>query len=153
VISPILASKMGYGQASTGNLLGIDALTRNPDRLVPDVVPADQNFLMWDLARQVVPGPRTFCQLESGVQRDFALASIIMAGGEDADQTEEADAPSSSPSTPAEKGNSKSADKKRAEPAKPKPRDELPESFLGQAIKIIVMHEVGHSLGLRHNFK
>jgi hypothetical protein len=29
----------------------------------------------------------------------------------------------------------------------------LPEEFVGQAIKHIVMHEVGHSLGLRHNFK
>ena len=36
---------------------------------------------------------------------------------------------------------------------KPHPKDELPEEFLGQAIKSIVMHEVGHSLGLRHNFK
>jgi len=30
---------------------------------------------------------------------------------------------------------------------------ELPEEFIGQAIKSVVMHEVGHSLGLRHNFK
>lgn len=30
---------------------------------------------------------------------------------------------------------------------------ELPEEFLGQALKEVVMHEVGHSLGLRHNFK
>lgn len=29
----------------------------------------------------------------------------------------------------------------------------LPEEFIGQAIKEVVMHEVGHSLGLRHNFK
>ena len=29
----------------------------------------------------------------------------------------------------------------------------LPEEFLGQAIKEVVMHEVGHSLGLRHNFR
>lgn len=29
----------------------------------------------------------------------------------------------------------------------------LPEEFLGQAIKWVAMHEVGHSLGLRHNFK
>ncbi len=29
----------------------------------------------------------------------------------------------------------------------------LPEEFLGQAIKETVMHEVGHVLGLRHNFK
>ena len=31
--------------------------------------------------------------------------------------------------------------------------NKLPEEFLGQAIKEVVMHEVGHSLGLRHNFK
>ncbi|MEK6674705.1 MAG: zinc-dependent metalloprotease [Planctomycetota bacterium] len=30
---------------------------------------------------------------------------------------------------------------------------ELPEEFIGQAIKETVMHEVGHTLGLRHNFK
>ena len=29
----------------------------------------------------------------------------------------------------------------------------LPDEFLGQVIKEVVMHEVGHSLGLRHNFK
>jgi hypothetical protein len=29
----------------------------------------------------------------------------------------------------------------------------LPEELLGQTIKAIVMHEVGHSLGLRHNFR
>ncbi len=29
----------------------------------------------------------------------------------------------------------------------------LPEELLGQAIKEVTMHEVGHSLGLRHNFK
>ncbi len=33
------------------------------------------------------------------------------------------------------------------------PDEKLPEDFLGQTIKEIVMHEVGHSLGLRHNFK
>ena len=30
---------------------------------------------------------------------------------------------------------------------------ELTEEFIGQAIKETVMHEVGHTLGLRHNFK
>ncbi len=29
----------------------------------------------------------------------------------------------------------------------------MPEELIGQAIKEIVMHEVGHTLGLRHNFK
>jgi hypothetical protein len=30
---------------------------------------------------------------------------------------------------------------------------ELPEEFIHQALKEVVMHEVGHTLGLRHNFK
>ncbi|WP_339907465.1 zinc-dependent metalloprotease [Symmachiella dynata] len=32
-------------------------------------------------------------------------------------------------------------------------KGELPEEFIGQALKEVVMHEVGHTLGLRHNFK
>lgn len=30
---------------------------------------------------------------------------------------------------------------------------ELPEEFIGQGLKTLTMHEVGHTLGLRHNFK
>ncbi len=33
------------------------------------------------------------------------------------------------------------------------PGGKVPEEFLGQAVKEVVMHEVGHTLGLRHNFK
>ena len=33
------------------------------------------------------------------------------------------------------------------------PGGKVPEEFIGQAIKEVVMHEVGHTLGLRHNFK
>ena len=40
-----------------------------------------------------------------------------------------------------------------AEAGKADPAGKVPEEFLGQAIKEVVMHEVGHSLGLRHNFK
>ena len=32
-------------------------------------------------------------------------------------------------------------------------RGELPEEYLKEALKEVVMHEVGHTLGLRHNFK
>ena len=32
-------------------------------------------------------------------------------------------------------------------------RGELPEEYLRDALKEVVMHEVGHTLGLRHNFK
>ncbi len=40
-----------------------------------------------------------------------------------------------------------------ASDGKASPDEKLPDEFLGQTIKEIVMHEVGHSLGLRHNFK
>ena len=33
------------------------------------------------------------------------------------------------------------------------PGGKVPEKYIGQAIKEVVMHEVGHTLGLRHNFK
>jgi hypothetical protein len=34
-----------------------------------------------------------------------------------------------------------------------KPGEKVPDELIGQAIKETVMHEVGHTLGLRHNFK
>jgi hypothetical protein len=34
-----------------------------------------------------------------------------------------------------------------------KPGDKLPDELIQQAIKEMTMHEVGHTLGLRHNFK
>lgn len=34
-----------------------------------------------------------------------------------------------------------------------KPGDKVPEELIQQAIKEVTMHEVGHTLGLRHNFK
>ena len=30
---------------------------------------------------------------------------------------------------------------------------ELPEAFIGEALKALTMHEIGHTLGIRHNFK
>jgi len=38
-------------------------------------------------------------------------------------------------------------------PGKPDAPAEYPEEFIGQVVKEVVMHEVGHTLGLRHNFK
>jgi hypothetical protein len=32
-------------------------------------------------------------------------------------------------------------------------REELTRDYIGQALKALVMHEVGHTLGLRHNFR
>ncbi len=133
VISPILAAKMGYGLPQVRALLGIEALDKNTGQMVPEVVPADQNFLTWQLARNFVRGSRGFCQYQSGCQHDFALAAIALA----------------EPQPAIKPGSAKASEKVEKKPRK----DELPEEFVGQAIKEIVMHEVGHSLGLRHNFK
>ena len=40
----------------------------------------------------------------------------------------------------------------QAAPSKKK-ADEFPEEYIGQVLREVVMHEVGHTLGLRHNFK
>jgi len=133
VISPILAAKMRYGQPQTRALLGIETLDKSPNRLVPEVVPATQSPLSWELAKNVAPGTRGFCQFQTGFQQDFGLAAIALADIRG----------------PEKPGGDKDKDKAK----KQQPKDELPEEFLGQAIKHIVMHEVGHSLGLRHNFK
>ena len=137
VISPILASKMGYGLPQSSALLGIDALGKNPARMMPELRPADQDSFVWDVTRNLTRGTRGFCQFHSGFQRDFGLAAIAMADDK----------------APAKPGTDKEKDKDKAAPKKPEPKRELPEEFLGQAIKHVVMHEVGHSLGLRHNFK
>jgi Met-zincin/Domain of unknown function (DUF5117) len=158
VISPILAAKMGYGQPGGRALLGVNALDRSPAQMVPEVVPADQNFLAWQLAKNRALGQRGSCQYQSGLQRDFGLAAIAFAGAGDPVKSDKPgnpfeladpfpdDAPKADAGKP--KDNKDATDKK-----KPEPKTELPEEFLGQAIKEIVMHEVGHSLGLRHNFK
>src|SRR5262249_38297018 len=46
-------------------------------------------------------------------------------------------------------GDKKDGDNKAAAPT----GSILPEELIGQGIKEVVMHEVGHVLGLRHNFK
>jgi hypothetical protein len=40
-----------------------------------------------------------------------------------------------------------------ADPAIVRSNEGVPEKLLQQAVKFVVMHEVGHTLGLRHNFK
>jgi hypothetical protein len=56
-----------------------------------------------------------------------------------------------------DKGEDKDEEKK--DEAKPEPKsdeqklDQMPESFIGPLLAELVAHEVGHTLGLRHNFK
>ena len=141
VISPILAAKMGYGQPGARALLGIDALDTNPEPdgargrpgrpELPRVATGEE-----PRARQpgLLPVPvRPAARLRPGRDRHGRHRRTTPKPADGKDQDKDG--------------------KDKAEKKKPEPKDELPEEFLGQAIKEIVMHEVGHSLGLRHNFK
>jgi hypothetical protein len=147
---------MGYGHPMANTLLGIDALGRTPNQIVPEVVPADFNPLAWELARNLAQGSRGSCQFQAGLRHDFGLAAIAMTdrGGSTQPPSPIAPVPGAAgvPAAPGI-GKDQGKDKGKPERPKPQPKDELPEEFIGQAIKHTVMHEVGHSLGLRHNFK
>jgi hypothetical protein len=118
IISPILAGKLGYGQPGASGLPGLEALSRDPNQILPEVIPDSWGGLQWELSKRLGRGQRRECQFSMGLQRDFSLVALAMA-----------------------------------DPAKPGEIPTLPEEFIGQGIKDVVMHEVGHSLGLRHNFK
>ncbi len=49
--------------------------------------------------------------------------------------------------------NPEKSDKPRPEPKKAPMLDDMPEEFVGPLVSFLACHEVGHTLGLRHNFK
>jgi len=127
IISPILAARMGFGQPSTA-LPGVGGLDSLTDPLTAEAIPASQGGLRWQMGRRQGASPNSSCQFHGGMSRDFSLAAVAFADEEPKDGDK---------------------DKDKAK----KKKDELPREFVGQALKHVVMHEVGHSLGLRHNFK
>lgn len=147
IISPILASKMGYGSPAGMPSNAFDALSRTPGQMVPELIPANQGMLQWQLAKNLAHfGDQALCQRRVGLSQDFSLAAMVLAGPVSAP----ADADKDKDKKDEDKDKDKDKDKEKK---KPEPKDQLPEEFLGQALKEVVMHEVGHSLGLRHNFK
>ena len=94
------------------------------------VMPSTYGPLHASLMGRLSSGRYTACQCAVAKQHEYRLAMIALAV---AAQQEEGEA----------------KDEKKDE----KPEIKFPEALIGQAIKEVVMHEVGHSLGLRHNFK
>jgi hypothetical protein len=86
----------------------------------------------------------------------MGLAAVALAhadeedadGDDDGEKAKDKDKDKEKP-----KDKDKDKDKEKAKDKEKDDRPKLPEEFLGQMIKEVVMHEVGHSLGLRHNFK
>jgi hypothetical protein len=129
VLSPILAAKLGYGLPNSFRPMGLAAL-ESDSRPTTELIPSSWGPLQWELSKQVSRG-RQACQLQLGMQTEMNLVAMAMAAAADGPKP-----PGPKPDGP-----------------KPEAGDDLPEEFLGQALKEVVMHEVGHSLGLRHNFK
>ncbi len=171
IISPIMAMKQGYGlpvpppgtrraAALNAALLGHNGL---PGSVAPangnipvalDVVPAGWDPIQVQLRQRLTNGRLATCNYAAAKSHEmrFASLALAMAASEDADADKDK-------KKDADKDKKKDADKDKKDADKDKKDKEkekevkLPDEFLGQAIKEVVMHEVGHSLGLRHNFK
>jgi hypothetical protein len=89
------------------------------------VIPASQGPLRAMLNRRLAGGKFSACQCAVGKINEYRIAALALA----AQSTAEGE----------KKDESKDF--------------KIPDELIGQAIKEVVMHEVGHSLGLRHNFK
>lgn len=80
------------------------------------------------------------CDCRGCMRMEMSMAALAMAQAQVAPK-------------PRVKGEKGEKDGKEP-PREPKePRDPVMEELIYQAIKYVVMHEVGHTLGLRHNFK
>lgn len=127
IISPILAARKGFG-SPTPMLNAYEAVTgEHPIHVIPS------EWSALDLSLQKHLGAdHSLCNFASGISYEMTLATLALAD---------------SPKTDEKKEEGKKEEPKKEEPPK------LPEELIGQAIKEVVMHEVGHSLGLRHNFR
>jgi hypothetical protein len=129
---------------------------------LPKLVPSSWSPLQVMLNRRLAEGRLCMCQFSMANRHEYRLAALALAAAEEDGESgdKEADAKNGDEKDADEKdadekdADEKDADKKDADKKDDKKTPaELPEEFVGQTIKHIVMHEVGHSLGLRHNFK
>lgn len=95
------------------------------------------------------------CSAMLGKSVDVALMRYTLASIDAlADEPEAKDKDKDQDDKSKDAKGAKDAKDARKEPRKTEPLiDGMPESFVGPLLKDLVMHEVGHTLGLRHNFK
>ncbi len=112
-----------------------------------DVVPSAWDPIQAHLSRRLSQGRPATCNYAAAKSHEmrFATLALSIADQTAADKDKEKDKDKDK-AKESEKDKDKGKEKKE-------PEVKLPDGFLGQAIKEVVMHEVGHSLGLRHNFK
>ncbi len=83
-----------------------------------------------------------FCLAATGKQMDMAMAKLALSMMELAETDD-----------PPKAEEAKKDEPKKEEKPKEDLLDGMPESFIGPLLAELVAHEVGHTLGLRHNFK
>ena len=86
-----------------------------------------------------------YCLAARGKQMDMAMARLALSMMELADFDD--------PKDGEKKDGEKKDDAKKDDKPKEDLLDGMPESFIGPLLAELVAHEVGHTLGLRHNFK
>jgi hypothetical protein len=127
IISPILAARKGFGMPSPM----LDATQAITGERPLHAIPAEWSPMEHRLHQHLGAG-QSACNLAAGIGYEMTLAALTFADPVKKDE--------------AKKDEPKKDKEKETAPA-------LPEELIGQAIKEVVMHEVGHSLGLRHNFR
>ncbi len=91
------------------------------------------------------------CCLAQGMAMDVGMARMmhILSETDEEDKDDAAEDPNEATEDDDEAEVKESKPKKEPEPE----IDGVPESFIGPLVAELVCHEVGHTLGLRHNFK
>ncbi len=142
--------------------------------LVGEWVPAD-NRLTLNAADEEMGAPPLIVTIEDGqmtggVTNGPMSMTLTATRSDDADATDEDEegvdaedvVSDDTDSEDADTTEEESTDEVAEESDKPSPKDGkedqqyldgVPEEFIGPLLKEVVMHEVGHTLGLRHNFK
>src|SRR5262249_49607383 len=116
-----------------------------------DVVPAGWDPIQAQLQQRLSRGRVSTCNYAAAKAHDIRFAALALAGSGTADTPGPADQEKEKDKDNKEKEKVKAEDKTKKDAEKKELT--LPDEFIGQIIKQTVMHEVGHSLGLRHNFR
>lgn len=150
ILSPMMAVKQGYGLPYTPQSYQLTKQFGEHGQQPPMIVPSDRGPLHMQLSKRLTSGSFNACQCAVAKRHEYQLAAMVLAAkASEDDKADESDDEKSDD----DKADDAKDDEKEELAKKEDKEVTLPEELLGQAIKEIVMHEVGHSLGLRHNFK
>lgn len=138
----------GLCEAADGKALALATMRMTLAMGLPEAAQADQDDDT-DVPPEMLEMLREHPELLAMIPADKRAQVEALLNGDSSGDENQADDD--------DDGDNDQADKDKDDDKKSKPKEELidgvPESFVGQSIGELVSHEVGHTLGLRHNFK